>query len=318
MSRARSDHGFTLIEVMIAMVLSLVILGATLATWNAFLNNDARARKADESLDIARKAVDRVANQMRNLANPTAAGSWIDLAGTYDLVFLTSDPVKRRVRYCLASSPGGANDTLWFQSASSSAALTAGMTAGCPSSGWTTQQVVAEHVVNRIGGAGRGVFRYGCSTRTPVGQSCTSSSALYPRVLSTRVELFVDVNSAARTPAEARLSSGVYLRNQNEPPTAAIAPPATIAPRTVRLNGAASDDPEGRTLTYQWFKGTGTLPTPTCATPAGPAEQGTIGEGVTLSYRFAPEDTGTQQIRLRVIDAGCLTAVAGPIAVSIP
>lgn len=114
------------------------------------------------------------------------------------------------------------------------------------------------------------------------------------------------------------MSSAVYLRNQNEPPTATIAPPSTVAPRTVLFNGAASDDPEGRTLIYQWFKGNGTLPAPTCASPPGPADQGTIGEGVTLSYRFPPEDTGTQHIRLRVIDAGCLTAVAGPISVTIP
>jgi len=318
----RDEAGFTLIELLVTMTISFIVLGATLLTFNTFLTNDTRARKVDATQDTARLGVERISRQLRNLANPTAIGGVnapsIDLASPYDFVFLTSDPVKRRVRYCLAPSANGTNDTLQFQSSAAAGALTAAMTSACPSAdgAWTVTNKVAENVVNRRASADRSVFTYGCSSRTPAGQSCTSSVSLYPRILEVRSDLFVDVNAASLPPTETRLTSGVYLRNQNEPPTATMATPiVTTATHNVRLNGSASDDPEGRTLQYQWFTGSATLPAPTCsATPPPDQTAALIGEGVTLSYTFPA--AGAQQIRLRVVDAGCLTSVTTAVTVN--
>ncbi|MDQ3677859.1 MAG: prepilin-type N-terminal cleavage/methylation domain-containing protein [Actinomycetota bacterium] len=323
--RSRDESGFSLIELLTAMTITLVVLSATLLTYNTFLTNDARARKLDESQDKVRLAVDRVARQLRNLATPTDAGSSIDLASSYDFMFLTSDPVKRRVRYCLEPSAGGTNEKLWFQAASGVGDPTPAMTSACPGSGWDQRSLISDRVVNRIGAADRPVFSFGCSKRTPAGQSCTSSSSLYPRVLSARVDVYVDVNAADKPPAATRLSSAVYLRNQNEPPVASwVQPPSILSSRTLLFNGSASDDPEGRTLLYQWFKGTDEpLPPAACKRELTPAERTLMeatlmGEGVTLTYKFPTDDGSSQPVRLRVTDAGCLTSETASYTVSIP
>ncbi len=320
--RLRDEDGFTMVELLTAMAMSLVVLSATLVTFNTFLTNDATARQVNDAQDQARNAVDRVARQLRNLANPTGEESTtIDVAGGYDLVFQTSDPAKRRVRYCLAPAPGGAGERLWFQTTTATTSLTTAMTATCPGSGWASESSVAEHLVNRIAGADRRVFTYGCSNATPPGQSCTASSAVYEQVLSARVDLHLDVNGAERRPAATRLATAVYLRNQNERPTAAFTNTA-LAPLTLLFNGSGSQDPEGRTLRYQWFKGTAALPAlpPPCGagpdTPNTSATDPFLGEGVTLTHRFP--GAGREEIRLRVIDPGCRNAVAGPVAVIIP
>jgi hypothetical protein len=75
------------------------------------------------------------------------------------------------------------------------------------------------------------------------------------------------------------------------------------------LNASASDDPEGRTLKYYWYKGTGTPPTAP-GDPCLPATTGTatfLGEGVTFTYKFPDSDGASQTIQLVVKDPGCLS-----------
>ena len=314
--RLRDDSGFTIMELLMAMTISLVLLGAALTSFDLFMKNTSVTVKTDEALARTRNGVDQMARQLRNLANPTNSGSSIDRATSYDFVFQTSDPSKRRVRYCLQSSPGGTNDIVWFQTAAGTGPMTPEMTATCPGTGWDKRVQVATQIVNRINGADRRVFSYGCHGGTPGTSWCAGSASTYERIVSARVDLYLDVNGSGKVPDAVRMSSAVYLRNQNEQPTASIAPVSSLGRRTVLLNASASSDPEGRTMQYQWFKGAGTLPAPDCA--GGPLDQGTIGTGVTLTYVFPDADPSPQQIRLRVIDAGCLWSVAGPISVAIP
>lgn len=213
------------------------------------------------------------------------------------------------MRYCLEPTADGGGERLWFQTTSASSAFDPASVATCPgASGWETQTVVAGNIVNRVGGADRPVFGFGCSSSVPAGATCHTDPATHFRILSARVSLMLDVNAADRAPAATKLASAVYLRNQNEPPTVSFVA-TSGGPRTVTLNGSGSDDPEGRTLRFEWFEGTA-VPAPACA--GGPVEQGAFGEGLTFTHRFDEAVVAAQAISLRVTDPGCLYAVSAP------
>lgn len=311
----RSEHGFTLPELLIAATLMVVVMLATLATFDQFNSNARTNQRQNDIIEEARAGSDQLARELRNLANPTTQGSTIDTASGYDFIFQTSDPSKRWVRYCLAGSPS--NGRLHYAT-SADTTLTSDMKASaCPGNGWAKARVVTANVVNKIGGQDRPVFSYACSTPLAPTQACPLGDP--SKITLARTDLFIDVNPG-RAPAERRVSSGVYLRNQNEPPTASFtAVGQTTPPRSVLLNASASDDPEGRTLHYYWWKGAGTAgtaPTDSCL-PAVTPTATFLGEGVTLSYEFPQGDGSSQTITLVVKDAGCLAASSSKV-VQIP
>lgn len=319
----RDERGFTLVELLTAMTIFILVLAATLTTFTTFARNESQSRKRADAHDQVRTALDQVARQLRNLANPNpgTSTSTIDLAGDYDIVFQTSDPDRLRVRYCLAPAAGGVGEKLWFQSTLAAPTFDPAWAGSCPgTTGWDVAQthVVAENVVNRIGGANRPVFSYGCADTVPTGGECSSTSALRRQLVVARSDLYLDVNDAQTAPAETRLSTAVFLRNQNQEPTASFVA-ASGGSRTVVLNASGSDDPEGRTMRFEWYLGSDALP-PACK-EAGvdydpDAYAPLMGTGVTLSHTFASDVTTTQQVRLRVIDPGCQTALAGPTSIN--
>ena len=173
-----------------------------------------------------------------------------------------------------------------------------GGTGACTSAGWTKATVVAEHVVNES--ESRPVFSYLCA----VGVSdCTSGTAVFERITGFHGDLAIDLDPA-RAPLAMRVSTGVYLRNQNQKPTAQF----TVTPlgtQRVLLNGSASIDPEGRTLRFYWFKGS--APTFTCE--VGPPQAATFWVSATLSHSFT-ESPGTDvPFTLVVCDPGDLQSV---------
>jgi prepilin-type N-terminal cleavage/methylation domain-containing protein len=310
MRRLRSEQaGFTLVEVLVAMPIFVVVLLATLGVFDQFGTSAATARRQNDSVDQSRFTVDTLARQLRNLANPTSAGSTINIAEDYNFVFQTSDPSRTWVRYCLAQGSGSVAGKIWFASTTDTT-VSAGMTSSssCPGTGWAVTRVVAQDVTNRYSGSAtlldRPLFTYRCSGG---GAVCPASVADYSRILTAAANIYVDVNPG-RQPAERRITSSVYLRNQNEKPHASfgVAPGPKLS-RTVVFNASASDDPEGRTLQYYWYKGDGTPPT----TPADPCPDvsGTatfLGEGVVFTYKFPDGDPSPQTIQLVVKDPGCL------------
>ena len=210
------------------------------------------------------------------------------------------------------------------------APVTPAMRAGCPGHGWTSSQVVVDYVTNVRAGLDRPVFRYECA----FGTACTASETTYDQVVGVLPEIFIDT-VADRAPTELRLSSGVFLRNQNQAPVARFewTPSAS---RTVVLNAAGSSDFEGRSLRFYWFDEA--LPAaanidcdrPTASGSGSPQTMwgatGFIGDGIARSHTF-PLSAGAagtvRHIGLVVCDPGDRYDTAGiapnpHVAVQIP
>jgi hypothetical protein len=163
--------------------------------------------------------------------------------------------------------------------------------------------VAAANVVNRYGGAGRNVFYY-----TGLGGDGDTA-----KITVIRSELFLDTDPA-KVPAEISIATGTYLRNQNQVP---VVPDISVVRSPLGslrfiLNGSAAYDPEGRTLDYFWYKGTGSgaASLPTCADSASQTGGGytCIGRGLTTEYTFPVTDSSPQPITLKVVDPGGLSA----------
>jgi hypothetical protein len=133
------------------------------------------------------------------------------------------------------------------------------------------------------------------------------------KITGIRAILWIDVNPG-KSPAAVSIASGDFLRNQNQKPTASftlIASPS--GSRRYIMNASSSNDPEGRTLDYYWYKGTGdTVNLPSCQNTSTQTGDGftCIGRGLTLAYTFPTTDHGVQNVTLKVVDPGGLSAVS--------
>jgi prepilin-type N-terminal cleavage/methylation domain-containing protein len=317
MSRLRHQDGFTLIEMLVVCVVSLVIFGATMTAFASFYGQNRRTENMSDTLDEARVAMDREARQLRNLANPTYnATNTINRATDYDFIFQTSDPAKTWVRYCLDTTSAGASASsgkLWM-SESPGSTLTGSMTGGCPGTGWSRSTVVTQHITNTIGGVDRNVFGYACLPTAPAG--CPASSADYAKIDQVTTHLWLDANTRDNV-KERDVSTGVYLRNQNEAPTASVTGPTTLGSHKVSLNGMGSSDPEGRTLDFFWFLDH--APTSADLADCTTAPSAAVWQGPLLIKDFPTTDIGnTHQVYLVVRDPGCLTSTYGPVTVTVP
>jgi hypothetical protein len=141
---------------------------------------------------------------------------------------------------------------------------------------------VTPFVTNRISGQTRPLFSY--------------NSATLADISSIHADLFIDL-TPTNAPTETRLSTGVFLRNQNRKPSAAFSA-TVVGSRHVLLNGWGAQDPEGQVLEYVWYAG---------------GEE--IGTGIELDWE-APT-TGTYEFELKVIDPAGLEDTAEPKSVTV-
>jgi type II secretory pathway component PulJ len=256
--RLADDRGYTLVELLMAASLMIVVLSASLLTFELFLTNQSAATSRFDAQDRARTALDRLARDLRNVTGANAAANEIDQAGAYDLVFWTTNPAGppvgqnttniQRVRYCVDSTTNPASETLWYQVQTWTTAPTPPTnlpSSSCPDRNWspTTPIDYADHITNQIGGQTRAVFSY------------TSSNG---RINAVHTDLFVagastTTRATVGNATETRLSSGVFLRNQDVPPTAAFT--ATPGNKSITLDGSVSSSPQGSPLTYVWYDG---------------------------------------------------------------
>jgi type II secretory pathway pseudopilin PulG len=316
MTRApRRESGFTMVELMLVCFISLIIFGATLTAWTSLYRSNRSVEHQNDNAESARVALDRAARQLRNLANPTVnAITTIKLATDYDFVFQTSDPNKTWVRYCLDTT--GANGaTLWESENKSDVS---GMLSGCPNTSWTQYTAVAQGVTNQLGGLDRNVFTYECSVNSPA--TCPASASEYSKITNVGMHLWVDANVSDRV-SELGVSTGVFLRNQNESPFASVSTPQRLSasglPRWL-LNGSGSSDPEGRTLEYFWFEDTAPSATQIASTPCTQEFAGTDWRGVTFLKKLLSSDIGqTKTFYLLVRDPGCLTSLSPAISLTV-
>jgi type II secretory pathway pseudopilin PulG len=233
-----SEEGFTLVEVLIAAVLMIIVLGATLTALTSFQRNTATNQRQNDGQDQARRTLDLIARDLRNLASPVVERpEAVDRDDALDLIVQSEGRGTggslnarntMRVRFCLAPDRRLYRS---IQTWTTAAIPNAPSTTDCPGTGWTSSTVVAENVVNGT----RPIFTYNADDL----QDITEVTAT----------LFVDVNPGA-PPAETELQSSVYLRNQNRSPTALFS--VEVVSGSILLNASESTDPEEKALIYAW------------------------------------------------------------------
>lgn len=309
-ARARGERGFTLIELLVAMALSLIVMGAVIGILTVFLNDTHYAQLRDSAQDDARGLVDRISRELRSAASVTS-GSYglLERANPYDVIFEAVNPGvtyggsntynQYRIRYCLDS-----NQTVWRQSqtwtTSSPPAVPSSTACPDPSNAWALKTngqpccVELQDVTNTIGGdTTRPMFTYGPPGYTSLQQ-----------IQEVQVSVITDLNPGHLPGPSPQLTSGVFLRNENSPPTASITVTKTSNGTNTwdaTLNGTGSTDPNGQTLSYQWYANSGA--TGCTSTTAGPSsgllstattsisDGGTYSNGTTETFSLVVTDT---------------------------
>ncbi len=300
--RLSNQDGFSLPEVLIAMTIMLIIMGATLSSLDSFRSRQKLDERRSAAQEVLRRGMDHLQRQLRNLATPQALTKSIYRAGDYDLVFQTADPTKRWVRYCInpaQAQPAGGSASLRYGVFNGSTPPT---TTTCDVGGTWNATLVGASIVNTRDSLARPVFTY----NWPAEAEADDDTSAITRI---RSELWVDTNPGV-SPVEQRLTSGVFLRNQNQAPVAGFTSTpggTTAAGFRVVLNGSATTDFEGRRLNYYWYYGA--APTiPTGCKPPTPEPSSYLGSGIVLEALFPTGTSSPQSVTLCAIDPGDLQA----------
>jgi prepilin-type N-terminal cleavage/methylation domain-containing protein len=288
------ERGVTLVELMVVIVLSGIVMGATLTTFTQFERTTGVNQRQNDAQEQVRVGLAGVARELRNLASPTdQLPEAVRRADDQDLVFQSvSSSATRRVRYCLNPSGGRIWRQVQFEPFSDPST-------SCPDSAWGSERTSVEHVSNGT----RPVFAYNATELDAITEITTS--------------LWVDVNPGKK-PGESTLQTSIFLRNQNRAPIAQFT--ATVGGSGVVLNASGSVDPESKALTYYWYDAAESDNALQCGTV--PPEvldvrpTGCVGTGIVFHY--TPATAGETNLHLIVRDAAGLTDAAGPEKVCVP
>ena len=294
MSRvAKQESGFTLIEVLLVCTLMLVVLGATLTTFESFQKNAAVNANQNDAQEEARRSIDYLARELRNLASPTNEDpDSVKRAEDDDLIVQSVAPTRPTgsanlrnthfVRYCYNEATSRVvRQRLTWTTADPPTFPTG---TACPSSGWEATDFAA-WIVN----GDRPLFTY-----TMTGSDLTTITEIHS-------SLYVDVNPG-QSPGETTISTTVFLRNQNRVPVARFSA-APTADGKILLNGSESSDPEERSLRYFWYD---------------PAVSTTEARGEGIVFEYTPPAFGDREVYLKVLDPADLVGEADPETVCVP
>jgi type II secretory pathway pseudopilin PulG len=292
-SRLHHDEaGFSLVELLLVCVLMLVVMGATLTTFTSFQSNAEQNARQNDAQEEARRGIDSLARELRNLASPTnEQPEAVKRATAQDLIVqsvATTQPAgslntrnTQYVRYCYDSTEARVYRQRVTWTAATDPAYPADT--DCPGSGWTVTEFAAGDVVN----GARPLFTYNSATLTSITEISTT--------------LYVDVNPGHR-PAETTISTTVFLRNQNRVPIARFTAAPTAGGK-ILLNGSASEDPEERALRYFWYD---------------PAVSDDVPRGEGIVFEYTPPALGMRTVYLIVKDPADLEAQAPDETVCVP
>lgn len=283
MSIFRREHGFTLIEGLVAMACAVIVFGATLTVLEVYMRQSNGVTQRFDAQNQARIAVDRIVRQLRNVASPLTSPKLLERATPYDLVFQTignpsgsNTAGTERVRYCVPedTTSGTASDEeliseteTWTGSSTPSDPWSSdpSVSIACPDSlsgsqggGVTiTQAVVAQSVVNRYKQTGppqaqstsgeQAAFTYNDGTLAD-GNYVTSANL--PSISTIQVNLFVNPTPSV-SGATTEVQSSAYLRNKQYSPVANFTSSA-IGNGSVILNAGTSYSPDGEQLSFSW------------------------------------------------------------------
>ena len=293
-----------LIELLLAAALMMVVLSATLVSLTTFERTSRINELQNDNQEGIRAAVDQLSRELRNhaVATQQAPQGIVTLTG-YDMVFQTVAPTKpastsndqniERVRYCLDTSDLR-NEKLWAQEQTWTSATPPAVpsTASCPDPAWGNQRFIADRITSRFDAS---------TPSTPRNRPIfTANSATIGQITRIDLTLFLDTTPGGgpvNAPDETRIDSGIFLRNQNQPPVAAFTSSVTGS-RHIVLNASGSSDPENQSLTYTWKDGSTTI----------------AGGGQTNDY---PTTSGSHTITLTVQDPGGL-ATSTSATVTVP
>jgi prepilin-type N-terminal cleavage/methylation domain-containing protein len=273
MSALRRQDGFTLVELLVAMTMSLVVFGATLTILDSYLRQSGAAAKRLDAQDQARLAADRIVRDLRNVSSPLTTPKLLERATPYDVVFQTigtpsggaSGNVSgiQRVRYCIPqdSSIGSASQErliaqtqTWTTSSAAADPWTSdpSQTIACPdltfapAAGQPVYTVLAQAVMNRYQQtSGYPAFSFNNGLD---GNSVAATDL--PQISTIQVNLRVNPTPSL-SGATTQIQSAAYLRNKQHAPVAQFTYAATGAGGVI-LNAGQSYSPDNEQLSYAW------------------------------------------------------------------
>lgn len=312
----RGESGFTLIELLVSMALTMIVMTAVITILTVFLNDSRYDGLRDQAQSDAKTLVDRMTRELRSSAaqSPGTPGL-LERANPYDVIFETVNPGsgphgsnttgQYRVRYCLNSS----TNTLWRQTdtwttASPSAVPTSTACPDTSNADYNNQVsgqpccVELNDVTNEIDPTDlHPMFTYG-----PTGWANIDD------IEEVEVNVDTDLNPGHLPGPAPQLTSGVFLRNENSPPQAQFnAQPVGNGSGAfnVTLNGSGSTDPNGQSLSYQWYANSGSSG---CVSNTQAPSTGQLSGGTTEEYQAGPYSANTTEtFALVVTDTQGLT-----------
>jgi type II secretory pathway pseudopilin PulG len=255
MTALRSERGFMLTELLIAMVMTIAVLGTAVGVFAKFANEQGRSERQGLAEDASRQLLDRISNDLRDAMSDGTSGSQpIERATGTDIVYLapgdsvsatTTNPRGlRHTRYCLDTS-NPQNELVYYQTLAydSQSRKTPPSGTSCPTSGYTTQSVVASFIVNQA--------------QSPAVALFTTPTDSFGNVIDVYMRAFVDIDPSKDPPAT-DLQSSVTLRNLNHPPTAAVTCQAQSNGHAL-CDASGSIDADGQSLSFSWAMDGATL-----------------------------------------------------------
>jgi prepilin-type N-terminal cleavage/methylation domain-containing protein len=316
----RRQDGFTLVELLVGMVISLIVFGATLTVLDSFLRQSSAATKRLDAQDQARLAVDRIVRDLRNVSSPLTTPKLLERATPYDLVFQTiGTPNGRnvsgieRVRYCVPEDSTAGSASLerliaqtqtWSTSTPPANPWTSdpSQTIACPdltfapAAGQPVYTVQAQSVMNRY----QQTASYPAFSFNNGLNGDSIAAADLPEISTIQVKLRVNPTPSL-SGATTQIQSSAYLRNKQHAPVAQFTYTAT-GNGGVILNAGQSYSPDDQQLSFAWActsspcPAAGTLSIASNGLVSWRPGAGTYAVALTVTDQTGIQTTTTQQV----------------------